>query len=234
MLVEQRHLMFLIYDGARNARLNEEALVAAGLMRSVVRGENTASSIDENLSTRPPTTQRTRSPKKISSCRNAPPSLRSSPPGAIEMSNVLCRKLPPNVSAWREPMARMSDASMSNVLVSKSSGRNGAVGVAARDSRFSAFPLRMFVTKACAARHADICREVRHVRRAVDVERPMPLWMILPCPPRAANVSIRRSRGRSRRVRRTWAVMAVSRRAGTACWTRLAACRWDAQRILVK
>ena len=86
-------------DGARNARLNDTRNVwsACGLIISVVRGEKTALSIDENLSTRPPTTQRKYLPRKISSCAYAPPSLRVSAPGAgaSEMSNVLCRKLPP-------------------------------------------------------------------------------------------------------------------------------------------
>ena len=62
-------MWLLMNDGARNARLNETRNVcaAAGLTMNVVRGENTASSIDENLSTRPPTTQRKWSPRKISS-----------------------------------------------------------------------------------------------------------------------------------------------------------------------
>ncbi len=48
-------------DGARNAWLNENRrlLLASGFSSSVVRGENTAPSIEENLSMRPPTTQRT-------------------------------------------------------------------------------------------------------------------------------------------------------------------------------
>ena len=51
----------LMNDGARNAWLNDRRtlLLASGFSSSVVRGENTAPSIDENLSTRPPTTQRT-------------------------------------------------------------------------------------------------------------------------------------------------------------------------------
>ena len=50
----------LMADGARNARLNDTRTVwsAAGLYISVVRGEKTALSIDENLSRRPPITQR--------------------------------------------------------------------------------------------------------------------------------------------------------------------------------
>jgi hypothetical protein len=56
-------------DGARNARLNDRRIVwsGRGLTMKVVLGENTASAIDENLSTRPPTTQRKRSVRKISS-----------------------------------------------------------------------------------------------------------------------------------------------------------------------
>ena len=64
-------MWLLMNDGARNARLNDTRNVwsAAGLIMNVVRGEKTASSIDENLSTRPPTTQRKWSPRKISSWR---------------------------------------------------------------------------------------------------------------------------------------------------------------------
>src|SRR5688500_5800924 len=117
-------------DGARNARLNETRmlLVASGLTITVVRGENTASSIDENLSTRPPTTHRTYWPRNTSSCTNAPPSLRSSPLGASDTSKVLSRKLPPKVRALWVPMARESPASTSNVLVSNPNGRNAPVG----------------------------------------------------------------------------------------------------------
>src|ERR1044071_7424137 len=86
----------LMKDGARNALLNERRmlLLASGLNTSDVRGENTASSIDENLSMRPPTTQRTYWPRNTSSCTNAPPSLRSSPFGASDTSKALWRKLP--------------------------------------------------------------------------------------------------------------------------------------------
>jgi hypothetical protein len=53
-------MLLLMNEGARKARLNEmrNVCAASGLIMNVVRGENTASSIDENLSTRPPTTQR--------------------------------------------------------------------------------------------------------------------------------------------------------------------------------
>jgi NAD(P)-dependent dehydrogenase (short-subunit alcohol dehydrogenase family) len=52
--------LLLMYDGARNARLNDRRIVCAlaGLSSSVVRGEKTASSIDENLSKRAPTSHR--------------------------------------------------------------------------------------------------------------------------------------------------------------------------------
>jgi hypothetical protein len=78
---------------ARNARLTDRRTVcsADGFSINVVRGENTAFSIDENLSTRPPTTQRTRSCRKISSCTYAPPSLRLRPFGASDTSNRLWR-----------------------------------------------------------------------------------------------------------------------------------------------
>src|SRR5258706_4150276 len=84
-------MLLLMNDGARNARLNEtrKVFAAFGLSINVVRGENTAFSIDENLSTRPPTTHRKWLPRNISSWPYTPPSLRGSPPGAIEMSNVL-------------------------------------------------------------------------------------------------------------------------------------------------
>ena len=74
-------------------RLNEARNVCAlaGLKRSVVRGENTAPSIDVNLSIRPPAIQRNRSLMKISSWRYAPPSFLSSPFGAREILNSLCR-----------------------------------------------------------------------------------------------------------------------------------------------
>ena len=58
---------------------------------NVVRGENTASSIDENLSIRPPITQRNWLLRNTSSCTYAPPSLRSSAFGAIVMSKLLRR-----------------------------------------------------------------------------------------------------------------------------------------------
>ena len=47
-------------EGARNARLNDTRNVcaAAGFTMNVVLGENTGSSIEENLSRRPPTTHR--------------------------------------------------------------------------------------------------------------------------------------------------------------------------------
>src|SRR6266550_7986327 len=83
-------MLLLMNDGARNARLNDtrNVLAAFGLIMKVVRGENTASAMDENLSTRPPTTQRKWLLRKISSCAYAPPSLRASPPGASEMAKV--------------------------------------------------------------------------------------------------------------------------------------------------
>src|SRR5919201_1086614 len=53
-------MLLLINEGARNARLNEtrKVLAAFGLIMNVVRGENATSLIDENLSTRAPTTHR--------------------------------------------------------------------------------------------------------------------------------------------------------------------------------
>src|SRR5687768_1010505 len=112
---------------------------------NVVRGENTGSSIDENLSRRPPTTHRKRSLRKISSWMKPPPSLRSSPSGASEMSNVLCLKLPPNVSTFLVPIARTSDASTSKVLVSKERGSGCPESPRAR--RFDALPSSKFVKK---------------------------------------------------------------------------------------
>jgi len=53
-------ILLLTKDGARNARLTDtrNVLAAFGFMSKVVRGENAASSMDENLSTRAPTTHR--------------------------------------------------------------------------------------------------------------------------------------------------------------------------------
>src|SRR5262245_26723441 len=90
-------MLLFMKDGARKARLNDtrNVLAAFGFMRNVVRGENAAFSMDENLSTRAPTTHRKWLLRKISSCRYPPPSVRLSPAGASEMSKVLRRKLPP-------------------------------------------------------------------------------------------------------------------------------------------
>src|SRR4030095_2188443 len=63
-------MWLLISDGARKALLNDTRNVCGsdGLIRNVVRGEKTGLSLmDENLSTRPPTTQRKWLLKKISS-----------------------------------------------------------------------------------------------------------------------------------------------------------------------
>src|SRR5205823_742851 len=53
-------MLLLMNDGARNARLNDtrNVFAASGLIIKVVRGEKTAFLIEENLSTRPPTTHR--------------------------------------------------------------------------------------------------------------------------------------------------------------------------------
>ena len=171
--------LLLMNDGARNALLNEKRTLwsASGFSSSVVRGENTASSIEENLSTRPPMTQRTYLPMNTSSCTNAPPSLRSSPFGASDTSNPLCRKLPPNVSALCVPMARESPASTSKVLVLNRSGRNAPVGP--RDSRLVESAVRMLVKN--ATRRAPFwylaAKYDRYEPRSMS-KGPMPVWMM--------------------------------------------------------
>ena len=167
-------MWLLMNDGARNARLNETRNVCAGVRldhEASCAARRPASSIDENLSTRPPTTQRKWSPRKISSCTKPPPSLRSSPSGrdarCRRCCGGSCRRRSAR-SACRS--ARTSPASTSNVLVSKPSGRNWPVGAAREQVR------RVAVEQVGEERHAAAAllvarREVGHLRVARDVER---------------------------------------------------------------
>src|SRR5262245_54918195 len=110
--------LLLIIDGDRNARLYDarNECSACGLTRNATRGENTAPSMELNLSTRAPTDSRYMSLKKISSCTYPPPSVRESSPGAIVRSNALYRTLPPKVTACFVPIVFVSPYSTSKVL----------------------------------------------------------------------------------------------------------------------